>query len=376
MLGLTVSASACQICLPFPTESLADCILSSDHLALARENPDKPFTLHRTLTLAQGETAPPRLELFLDSSSRRQLAFNPNLSLLCGWSDEKGEWRRLALYNETLAPVVTDIIAKRQAWKSDPESRVRYFADFLGHEESILSDLAHLEVARAPYKQVIQFADRLPREELHKRLADLRRIEWHSLYILLLARSENPADRELIRDQLESNARYSTTLQTAAWATALIEIDGKKGIGRLSKLYLGDSKRTPEESSAIHAALRVHGDQGKTELRDSIVTAYGELLERHPALAPDLAEDLSRWGRFDHAPRFTALLGGNSLDIVAISRIRSHIRAAESAKAEIPSGPSAAHSPLHKSAYAFVGGLLLIPLALTVLTRRKSVASA
>lgn len=370
------SADACQICLPFPTRSLADHILSSTHLVLARENPDKPFTLHPTRTLVQGETIPPALELFLDTSARRRLAQNEGLSLLCGWSAESGEWRRLAAYDETLKAVISDIIENQKNWESDPASRVRYFAGFLGHEEAVLSDLAHLEVARAPYKQVIQFADRLPREELHRRLADFRRIEWHALYILLLSQSDHAADQEFVRKQVESNARYATTLQAAAWATAMIEIDGEKGVRRLSELYLGDSKRTPEESSAIHAALRVHGDQGKTELRDSIVTAYGELLERHPALAPDLAEDLSRWGRFDHAQRFTALLGGNSLDLVAISRIRSHVRAATAARSGSPSGLSAAHPALDKGAYAVFGSLLLIPLALTVLTRRKSVASA
>jgi hypothetical protein len=376
MLGLAVSAEACQICQPFPAESLADHILSSDHLALARENPDKPFTLHPTHSLVQGGTKPPALDLFLDSSSRRQLASNEGLSLLCGWSDESGEWRRLAAYDEVLAPVISDILEKRQRWEANPESRVRYFAGFLGHEETVLADLAHLEVARAPYKQLIQFADRLPRQELRKRIADLRRIEWHALYILLLARSANSADQQFIRDQVESNARYSTTLQAAAWATAMVEIDGVKGIQRLAELYVEQSKRTPQEYAAIHAALRVHGDQGKPGLRDPVVAAYGIMMEHQPSLAPEMAEDLTRWNRHDHAEQLSALLGAGSLDLIAASRIRNHIRAASSARVEIPSEHAAAHSPLHKSAYAFVGGLLLIPLALTVLTRRKSVASA
>jgi hypothetical protein len=374
MLGLAVSAEACQICLPFPTESLADHILSSSPLVLARENPERPFTLHSTRSLVQGETAPPALELFLDSSARRQLAFNEDISILCGWSDQSGEWRRLALYDQTLAPVVSDILENRQSWEADPGSRVRYFAGFLGHEETVLSDLAHLEVARAPYRQVIQFADRLPREELHKRLADLRRIEWHALYILLLAQSENPTDQQFIRDQLKTNARYSTTLQTAAWATAIVEIDGEQGVQRLSELYLGADSRTPVEYAAIHAALRVHGDQGKPELRDPIVAAYRKLLGSHPPLAPSLAEDLTRWQRFDHAEKFADVLDGGTLDLVGGLRIRSHLHAAASARGGTPSKPAAVHPQLSKGDYAFVGGLLLIPLALTFLVRRKSVA--
>jgi hypothetical protein len=374
--ALSSPADACQICLPFPTRSLADHILSSTHLVLARENPDKPFTLHPTRTLVQGETPPPSLELFLDTSARRRLAQNEGLSLLCGWSAESGEWRRLAAYDETLTPVISNIIENRQRWESDPESRVRYFAGFLGHEEAVLSDLAHLEVARAPYQQVIQFADRLPREELHRRLADFRRIEWHALYILLLSQSGHDADQVFIRNQVESNARHSTILQAAAWSTAMVEIEGEKGIRRLSELYLDGSKRTPEEYAAIHAALRVHGDQGKAEVLDAIVAAYGKMMEHHPELAPDMADDLTRWKRFDLDEQLSTLLVADSLDLVAVARIRSHLHAKPSVKSETTSGSDGANALLNKGTYAFVGGLLLIPLALTVLTRRKSVASA
>jgi hypothetical protein len=375
LLGLVVSVEACQICLPFPTISLADHILVSSHLVIARENPNKPFTLHPVRTLVKGEATPAALELFLDTSSRRQLALNEELTILCGWSDQSSEWQRLALYDETLAPVIFDILENRQNWKANPEARVRYFADFLAHEETVLSDLAHLEVARAPYEQVIQFADRLPREELHKRIADLRRIEWHALYILLLAKSGNSADQQFIRDQFESNARFSTALQTAAWTTAMIEIDGVKGVQRVSELYLENTKRTPQEFSAIHAALRVHGDQGKLEHLDLIVTAYGKLLEIHPEIAPELAEDLTRWRRFDHTEKLTAILGSRTLDLVAVSKIRSHLRATTSGSI-IASGPSKIRPSLNGGIFAFVCSLLLIPLIFRYLARRNSATNA
>ena len=68
LFGLGLPSMACQICLPMPTESLADRVLAAEHLVLARENPEKPFTLRTIRTLQEGITAAPPLDLFLDSS--------------------------------------------------------------------------------------------------------------------------------------------------------------------------------------------------------------------------------------------------------------------------------------------------------------------
>ena len=331
-----MQASACQICLPFPTDSLADRILAAEHLVLARENPDQPYTLGITRILEGGD--PPPLELFLDSSSRRWLSFGEDRAILCGWFPEEGGWRSLARHDELLAPVVRDILKNRQAWQDEPGARVRYFADLLGHEDNTLADLAHLEVARAPYREITHYADRLSRQELLKELGNPRRMEWHALYILMLAQSDHPDDHQLIHDKLERNAHWGFSLQTAAWATALIEIDGPAGIERLSELYLSETEREPVELAAIHAALRVHGDQGSSELRDPVVAAYGRLLERAPALAPELADDLTKWNRFDHADAFTSLLKNGEVDLLGTTRIRAHLRADREAASVSPDG--------------------------------------
>lgn len=106
------TADACQICLPYPTETLADRVLDAERLVLARENPEKPYTLAPTGTLKAGDGDPPDLDLFLDSSTRRRLSRDENTGILCGWYPEEEKWRRLALHDETLAPVVADILAR------------------------------------------------------------------------------------------------------------------------------------------------------------------------------------------------------------------------------------------------------------------------
>ncbi|MEM9018404.1 MAG: hypothetical protein AAGC68_15425, partial [Verrucomicrobiota bacterium] len=233
MIGLVLSfrftSVACQICLPFPKESLADRILEAEHLVLAREDPDKPFTLASIQQLTGDEEAP-SMDLFLDSSTRRLLARKPEQSVLCGWSPSRREWRRLTIYDETIAPVVARILGGRTEWSGNEEERLRFFADYLGHEDTRLSDLAHIEIAGARYSQLMQYADRIPREDLLAYLDNFRRLEWHALYILFLGKSGHPEDREKIREEMGEAAEFHLTTRTAAWATAFLEIEGANGI--------------------------------------------------------------------------------------------------------------------------------------------------
>jgi hypothetical protein len=166
-------------------------------------------------------------------------------------------------------------------------------------------------------------------------------MNWHALYILFLSQSEDPRDHEFIRAGLADAARYGLTVRTAAFASALIEIDGREAIEHLTELYLRNPDRRPEELAAIHAALRVHGDEGRPELRPLVVSAYGALLKKQP-------------------------------DLAATARIRSHLRAAAAAEDSTPTAETASMAPM----IAIVAGLLLIPLLLAFQGRSKAAQAA
>lgn len=329
-------SQACQICLPFPTESLADRILDSQHLVVARENPERPYTLQAIRSLKQGSAEPPPLDLFLDTSSRHQLARNETLSVLCGWKSGEPDWSRLSLHDEVIGPVIADILVRAEDWRTIPEEkisaeRVRYFADFLDDEDGRLADLAHIEVARAPYGQLKQYADRIPREGLLERLADFRRMEWHALYILFLAQSEVAEDRERIREEIAEAAELRLVTRTAAWATAFLELDGRDAIERLRDWYGKGSDRRSGERQAILAALVVHADQGDPALRGPIVDLLGEFLQAEPDLAPEIVTNLANWGRDDLSGPVAALLRDSPerFDTGATLALRHYLREAE-----------------------------------------------
>lgn len=354
LLACVGVAAACQICLPMPVDSLADRILAAEHLALAREDPEQPFTL-KPIAALHGPAPAGEMELFLDSATRRRLARNHGESLLCGWSPERG-WQRLTTHDELIAPVILDILGNKTDWAANPELRVEYFAAFLGHDDPRLSDLAHLEVARAPYGELKRHAHRLTREELLARLGNFRRYEWHALYILFLGQSEDPADHAVIRKKMTDAARFGLSKQCAAWATAFIEIDGAAALEQLEEWYAGKDSRNPEERQAILAALSVHGSEGDPALRDPIIDLIGRLLEAEPLLAPEVATVLTQWQRPDLAEPIAALLSDSPglFDPTATLLLRRYVLA----NRETPATKD--HRPL----LPILGGLLLIPLLL------------
>jgi len=298
VVGASNSAHACQVCMPFPKKSVADHLIESNTVVLAREDPQRPFQYQAIEVLKGGAPREP-IGLFLDSGTRRLLKFHPDRSVLLA-KGAKGEWRRVATVDASLLPVVREVLKRAPAWKRPGTARFEYFVKYLGHSRPDLRDLAHLEIARAPYSYIRRIGRGFPRAKVLAALRDPRRAEWWALHILLLAQSEEPRDRQRIIDSVRSAERYGSTLQLGAWATAYIEIEGAKAIEFFESKYFRGSRRV-EELREVAAALSVQGSNGRTQLRDRIVASYGVLLTQHPAMATRVVDDLFAWRRWEMA---------------------------------------------------------------------------
>ena len=361
LLWLMIAGSswACQICIPFPTDSLADHLLRSGSVVLARENPEAPFTLQTTTVLA-GDSSPPPLELFLDSQSRRILSNSATKSVVCVYQPDEDPpgWRRIGLDRGELRPLIEEILRRAPEWESQPDERPRFFAPHLRHSDPQIATLAHLEVARAPYSQIRDLAGEIPIVEIRNYLANIRYAEWHALYILFLAQSEDPVDQQRIVKSVESNAEYSITLQTAAWATAYIEIKQLAGLDDLDQLYFSNPGRSPEEMDAIQAAYSVQGSNTPGRLQDRIVSSYRTALEHYPHLAPRIVADLEKWKRPELKDSIVALLGGAAVPFTPEEtlQLRAYVRGTA------PAIPEEAARSTGKWIYvAVIAGLLLLP---------------
>ena len=233
-----------------------------------------------------------------------------------------------------LASLVQKILGSARVWEREPKLRVDFFGRLLGHQDSQISSLAHLEVGRAPYREIKRMKDALPRDEIHAFLKNVRYLEWHALYILLLAQSEDPQDQKMIADSLRSAARFSSTTRLAAWATAAIEVEGADAIDFIEAEFFQDAERSDKELEEVAKALSVHGSNGHMHLRDRIVAAYQSLLKNHPSMTATIANDLIAWKRTELADEILEYLAAHprEFDFQTTLRLRAYVRNARPAQ--------------------------------------------
>ncbi len=311
IFGFSSLVNACVICIPYPTRTTADYLVESETVVLARENPDKPWSYIPIETL-KGETVLSPIDNFLNSITRRLLETYPErgVVLVRDTKDQK-KWRSLGFADAEDEKMIREIIRQAPQWQQlGPlnESRLIFFANYLGHEDRDLHELAYLEIGRAPYNQIKQLGTKWPLDQIRALLRDPVYFEWHPLAILMLAHNGDASDRKYIIDNFSSLARFGSTTNLSAWTTALIEIQEEEAVVEVEEKYFRSSSRSQEELVAVTTALSEHGSNGHTHLRDQIVRSYSILLDQHPKMASYVAKDLMAWARPELSEKLTTIL--------------------------------------------------------------------
>jgi hypothetical protein len=342
-------AGACQICVPLPERTLADRLLASRAVVLAREDPQRPFHYRAIETLAGTPHGAPT-ELFLNSQARRTLAAHPQRAMVLAQSAKDGGWSTLGLTTPAYERVVRAILRQAGDWRpreTDNAARLDWFVPLLGHADARLHQLAYLEIGRAPYGEIRRLAGRLPAQTLEAMLDDPRYLEWRNLAILMLGESDRDADRTRVRDSLARKARFGSSLNLAAWATALVGVDGVDGIARLESLYLTNNARSDGELKAVIQALAVQAGADAT-LRAPVAEAYRRLLDTHPRLAPDLVHDLIAWQRWDFVRQVEQARDALDADPLAAYSLGLYLRLArgEGSSRTLQRAPGTSHPTL------------------------------
>ena len=289
-------ALACMVCIPFPEDTATDQLLGADVVVLARENPGQPFS-YLAVEVLKGDLDEPAIDLFVDSSTRRRLALQPDHAVVLTLDAGSKQWRSAGYANAPYQALVREILARAPSWSlsNRAQSRATFFLPYLADADPRVHELAYLEVGRASYDTIRRADAMVPAAQVHRFLANQQYLEWHALYILLLGVDANPAEAEAIRAEMASSAGFDAKLNLGAWATALIEVDGADAIDWLETTYLGAPGRDPDTVLEIVKALSVHGARQDSGLRERIADSYGVLIKSHPSLAGWAARDLTAW---------------------------------------------------------------------------------
>lgn len=316
---LNSAAHACVICFPYPETTLADRLLEKEAIVFAREVDNAPYTFYPVEVL-RGEPLSDPIKLFCNSSIRRKLKARPEGVIVI--ARKAGEdWQPITFADGSYKNFVRTIVSRGGKWEGNPnaQDRLEYFSSLLTSAQSDIREQAYLEVGRAPYATIKQFAEKVPTEQIHAYLANFRFIEWHNLYILMLGQSTNPDDRFFIKSQFESSARLGTTVNLGAWVTAFIEAYPDIGVKEVEKRYFANRNRTNEELAQVLISMSILGSQPVVPdlphfpFRQEIVASYGTLLDNYPTMAGRVAQDLTRWKVAAHVDRLEEIRSDTTL---------------------------------------------------------------
>jgi len=296
---------------------------------LGRPDPADPFK-YVPGTVLKGSYDGSNIDLLVDSTTSRILQVHPETHVLLVQSMPNGPWQSLGCMNGALEAVVRGVLTVGPTWNGPDaiERRMEFFLELVGHEDNRISELAYLELGRAPYPMVRQLGRIVPREAIEPMLKERRYFEWRGLSILLLAQSDSESDRQYIRESFQAAERFAMVTHLAAWAAAAMELDPDSTMDQIEEKYLSQAERTPEELKAIFSALSMHGSREGFALRDRIVVCYGRLLERLPELAPQVAEDMHAWKRHELSDALAQVLDQRqkAMDQAGIIKVQRYLR--------------------------------------------------
>ena len=292
-----------MICIPYPLTTLADRLIGSDTVIMARESTDKPYSFF-VVDVLKGTTDGVDFHAFINSPVRRMLKQNPDGAVVFELDNTESGWQFITYADLDYQEFIRSILKQSSQWqkfKGDSD-RIDFFAERLSHSDKHIREQAYLEVGRASYASIKRIAGTVPRQKVREFIGEWRLIEWHNLYILMLGQSQHPDDIDYIRSQLESAAAYGRKTNLSAWVTAFIETNPENGVERIENLYFGNNNITTDELQEVCKSLSVLGSEDSfrftpelVDRRHRIVNSYGTLLENHPLMASQVAKDLTIW---------------------------------------------------------------------------------
>lgn len=336
MVAGAIDVSACQLCIALPQQTEADLLLASDCVLLARPDPADPFRFAPTEAL-KGIYDGSKIDLLVDSTTRRYLKFHPDRSALLVRDAATGTWKSLGTIRSEYETLVRRLIAVAQAWHGPEASmkRWQYFLPYFEHQDQRIRELAYLELARAPYAMIRKLGQTVSRETYWPLLAEQRYHEWRGLAILLLGQSDKASDQQYILDSFRAAERYAVAMNLDAWAAAAIEVDREAAIRSIESNYFCNTERSEEELQAVVRALSMHGSLENPALRERIVLSYKLLLQNFPQFAPQVAMDLASWNRTELASELLELTSlSGQFQLAERQAIRDYIAVAKGRELE------------------------------------------
>ncbi len=323
LTGSASVATACGFHNYVPQPTLVDRLIDSEHIVLARQDPENPFR-YKVMTALEGGADNVHLPHLVDSVSRRRLTVDPDAHVLFAREGAYGPWQRVAFIDDEMRPVLNTVVTQLSEWQlGEDQNRFQTFAAYLNHPDKRVRTLALRELDRADYGFLISNKIPIDKDQILAEFNIPEQRELRAIRVLLLGLAGGDGIRDRLEQGLDAAIDYENSL-TGAYATALIELDGPDRASTLAQRYLTDPKVPEASKEALIEALALHSQYGDAQMNSVVADVVADILRQAPQLAPAVARQFGARQVWSQRDALATLVRDGSLnsplDVLAISQ--------------------------------------------------------
>lgn len=272
------AARACAFHGYTPDPTLVDVLLTTEQALVARVDPADPSRYQPVEVLAGAQVT--QVPLRVSDEVRARLKGRPGASVLLARDGIYGPWLALAVLDRDYRRIVGQVLENQVDWLyGDGQARLTYFARRLNHANPDIRRLALREMDRAPYGALRA----LRRPKIRRLGAELETgdAELMPIRILLAGLSRDRRYTSYLEARLARAVRADVPY-LGAYATALIELEGRAAVEPILETFLKDESLPLETRVKLLDGLAVQHKTAPRATRRAIVLAVADLLKSAP----------------------------------------------------------------------------------------------
>lgn len=213
-----------------------------------------------------------------------------------------------------------EYVVKSPAPTAPPATRLKFYIDYLEHEDPMVAGDAYQEFANAPYKDILLVRESLPRDKLRKFIADPKIAATRlGLYGLLLGLCGSSEDAALMENRIVADTE-DFRLGIDGVIGGYLLLAGDHGLAVIERAKILNKKVPFSETYAAMQALRFLWSYGDGRIPQDRLKQSMRLLLDRPELADLVIADLARWKDWTLQDRLMDLYGAEEYNIPSIKR--------------------------------------------------------
>lgn len=226
-----------------------------------------------------------------------------DLFLLVGSKGVTIEWASPLEVTETSF----NYVAQAPSPETPTAKRLAYYVKFLEYPDQMISNDAYGEFANAPYADITQLAEKLPREKIRSWITNKDTPQTRmGLYGLLIGLCGNDEDAKILEGKiLEKTEDFRLGID--GLMSGYLLLTGEKGMSVLDEHKLKNRDVPFSETYAAMQALRFMWKYSEGRIEKDRLRASMRILLDRPELADLVIADLARWKDWEVQDRLMAL---------------------------------------------------------------------